>query len=89
MDATQNPGPTNIGSDVDLSMLEVAQKIIEMTNSSSKVVEGESLMFLSELSLPKIDRAKEFGWFPLVRLEDGLVRTIEFMKANKILLSSL
>lgn len=89
MSASQDPGPVNIGSDVDLSMIEVAQKIIEMTNSDSKVVEGESFVFLSELALPRIDRAKELGWLPLVRLEDGLVRTIEYMKANKILLSNL
>ena len=89
MDVSQDPGPTNIGSDVDHSMLEVAEKIIEMTNSTSAITEGESFVFLSELSLPRIDRAKELGWFPLVRLEDGLARTIEYMKANKILLSSI
>jgi UDP-glucuronate decarboxylase len=89
MDASQDPGPTNIGSDVDHSMLEVAEKIIEMTNSTSKIVEGEKFVFLSELSLPRIERAKELGWFPLIRLEDGLARTIEYMRANKILLSSL
>ena len=36
-----------------------------------------------------INRAKELGWFPLVRLEDGLRRTIEYLKANKILLTSI
>jgi len=63
--------------------------IVSMTNSSSKIVEGENFEFLSELALPRIDKAKELGWFPLVRLEDGLARTVEYMKANKILLSNL
>lgn len=89
MDAPEDPGPTNFGSDVDLSVLDVAQNIIEMTSSASKTLEGENLVFLSELALPRIERAKELGWFPLVRLEDGLKRTIEYMKANRILLSSL
>ncbi|MEK7615279.1 MAG: NAD-dependent epimerase/dehydratase family protein [Patescibacteria group bacterium] len=89
MDASTNPGPTNLGTDVDFSMEEVAQKIISMTQSGSQIVEGESLLFLSELVLPRIDRAKELGWLPLVRLEDGLKRTIEYMKANKILLQSI
>lgn len=89
MEAPEDPGPTNVGSDVDLSISEVAQKIIAMTGSTSQFVEGENFVFLSELALPRIDRAKELGWFPLVRLEDGLERTIEYMKANKILLTSL
>lgn len=89
MGASQYAGPVNLGSDVDLSLEEVAKQIIAMTESGSQIVEGENFVFLSELALPKIDRAKELGWFPLVRLEDGLRRTIEYMKANKLLLSSL
>lgn len=89
MDSAEYPGPVNIGSDVDLKLEDVAKQIIKMTDSESKIVEGESFTFLSELALPSIDRAKEMGWFPLVRLEDGLRRTIDYMKANKILLSSV
>ncbi|MEK7620687.1 MAG: NAD-dependent epimerase/dehydratase family protein [Patescibacteria group bacterium] len=89
MDAREYAGPVNLGSDVDLSLEEVAAQIISMTGSSSKIVEGENFVFLSELALPRIERAKELGWFPLVRLEDGLRQTIEYMKANKLLLSSL
>ena len=74
---------------MDLALEGVAKQIIEMTESTSKIVEGESLVFLSELALPSIERAKELGWFPLVRLEDGLRRTVEYMKANKILLSTV
>ena len=89
MDTPEDPGPTNIGSDVDLSLREVAEKIVSLMHSTSKLVEGENFVFLSELSLPRIDRAKELGWFPLVRLEDGLMRTIEYLKANQLLLTSL
>ena len=89
MKSKEYPGPVNIGSDVDLKLAEVAQIIVQMTSSSSKIINGESFAFLSELSLPRIDRAKELGWFPLVRLEDGLKRTIDYLKANKILLSSV
>jgi UDP-glucuronate decarboxylase len=89
MEAPEYVGPVNIGSDVDLSLEEVATQILSMTGSSSKIIEGENFEFLSELALPRIDRAKELGWFPLVRLEDGLKRTIDYMKANKLLLTSL
>jgi len=87
---TQNyPGPVNLGSDVDLKLADVAQKIVQMTESTSRIVPGEGFAFLSELSLPKIDRAKELGWFPLMRLDDGLKHTIGDLKANKILLTSV
>lgn len=89
MESTEDPGPVNIGSDFDLSMREVAQKVLELTGSSSAIVPGESLEFLSELALPSIERAKDLGWFPIVRLEDGLRRTIEYLKANKILMREL
>lgn len=89
MEAPEYAGPVNLGSDVDLALEDVAKQIIAMTSSSSQIVEGENFVFLSELALPRIERAKELGWFPLVRLEDGLRQTIEYMKANKLLLSSL
>ncbi|MBI4592273.1 NAD-dependent epimerase/dehydratase family protein [Candidatus Uhrbacteria bacterium] len=89
MEAPDYAGPVNLGSDVDLALEDVAKQIIDMTGSSSQIVEGENFVFLSELALPRIDRAKELGWFPLVRLQDGLRQTIDYMKANKLLLSNL
>lgn len=89
MNAPEYGGPVNLGSDVDMEIEEVAKKVIEMTGSSSEIVEGENYAFLSELVLPRIERAKELGWFPLVRLDNGLHQTIEYMKANKLLLTGL
>ncbi len=81
-------GPVNIGSSEDLKLLDIANKIIEMTGSSSKVMTGEELPFLSELGLPDVTKAKEqLGWIPVVRLEDGLRKTIDYIQANKILLT--
>jgi UDP-glucuronate decarboxylase len=89
MAVQENPGPVNIGSDVDLSLNEVAQTILDLTGSSSKIVEGEGFAFLSELSLPRTKRAKDaLGWLPLVQLKDGLEETISDLKATKLLLSS-
>lgn len=81
-------GPVNLGSDQDLLMSDVAKKIIELTESSSDVTFEENLPFLSELGLPDITRAKDFGWIPLTRLEDGLRKTIEYTKANRLLLKT-
>jgi UDP-glucuronate decarboxylase len=89
MNTDQYDGPINVGSDVDLSLGEIAQMIVEMTDSSSGIVDGENFAFLSEQTLPRIDKAKALGWFPLVRLEDGLRRTVDYMRANKLLLKNL
>ncbi len=89
MRAPKTIGPVNIGSDEDLLMSDVAKKVIQLTGSSSKIVTGQDLLFLSELPLPRIIKAKEeLGWLPLVRLEDGLKKTIEYIKANKLLLTN-
>ncbi|OGL66336.1 hypothetical protein A2856_01405 [Candidatus Uhrbacteria bacterium RIFCSPHIGHO2_01_FULL_63_20] len=87
MNAGTDPGPVNIGSDVDMPIMQVAEMVVRMTQSQSKIVTGEDLLFLSELPLPRINKARELGWLPLVRFEDGLAKTVEYMKANRLLLS--
>ncbi len=88
MMAPKDLGPVNFGSDYEMNITEVIEKILTLTESSSKIVVGEDLLFLSELPVPDLTLAKEsLGWIPLVRLEDGLNKTIEFMKANRRLLT--
>ncbi|MFH1712196.1 MAG: GDP-mannose 4,6-dehydratase [Patescibacteria group bacterium] len=85
----ENIGPTNIGDDVDVPLKDIAQKIIDMTGSQSQIEYKERMLFLTELGLPDISKAKEkLGWVPVVRLEDGLQKTIDYVRANKILLTS-
>jgi UDP-glucuronate decarboxylase len=87
MAAPSGVGPVNLGSDQDLKLFEVANKIIEMTGSSSKIVFEPPLLFMTPLGLPDIRKATEFlGWMPLVRLEDGLRKTIDYIQAHKPLL---
>jgi UDP-glucuronate decarboxylase len=81
-------GPVNIGSDEDIALHDVAERIIEMTASGSQIVEKEQFDFLTEIVLPDITKAKEeLGWVPLVRLEEGLQKTVDYVRANAILLS--
>ncbi len=89
MNTPEGIGPINLGSDVDIKMLDVANMIIKMTNSTSKIKFEGQLLFLTELGLPDISKARELGWVPLTRLEDGLRKTVEYVKANKILLTTL
>ncbi len=87
MKAPREVGPINLGSDQDLLIVEVAKKIIAATGSSSKIVFEPPLLFMTPLGLPNIRQAKEvLGWLPLVRLDDGLAQTIEYTKANRMLL---
>jgi UDP-glucuronate decarboxylase len=87
MAAPADIGPVNFGSNEDLKLVDVAQKIIEMTASESKIVFAEQLLFMTQLGLPDTGKARELlGWVPLVRLEDGLQKAIDYTRAYKPLL---
>ncbi len=83
----RDPGIVNIGSDYDIRLVDVGKKIIEMTGSTSKIKFEAPLLFMSELALPDLTRAKDdLGWLPLVSLETGLKRSIEYTVAHRGLL---
>ena len=87
MHGSEDIGPVNLGSDVDLPIVEVARRIIEMTGSSSKIAFKPPLVFLTQLGLPDLVKAKEkLSWLPLITLDAGLKQTIDFTVANKSLL---
>ncbi len=78
----------NLGSDVDMPLIDVAQRIKEMTGSVSNIALKPALLFMSELGLPDMTKSKEaLGWIPLVTLDDGLKRTIEYTMSHKSLLT--
>jgi UDP-glucuronate decarboxylase len=82
--------PVNLGSDIDVLLSKVAEDIIKMTNSTSKIIYKERLEFITPLCLPDINLAKEkLGWYPLVNLELGLQKTLNYIRAHKQLLSGL
>ncbi|MDO8509524.1 MAG: NAD-dependent epimerase/dehydratase family protein [bacterium] len=74
----------NLGGDQIYRMVDVANMIIKMTDSSSKVRFEPALLFASRKGAPDLHYIKEsLGWMPLVRLEDGLQKTIDYTVANK------
>lgn len=84
MNAGTQTWVVNIGNDYMVSMQELAEKIIEMTGSNSNITQKEELTFLTKKGIPDLRRVKEeLAWIPLVRLEDGLRKTIDFTIANK------
>lgn len=87
MKAPPGLGPMNVGSDLDIKIIDVAQKIIDMTGSSSKIVFKDAFLFLTPLGIPDLSKIKEaLGWLPLVTLEDGLRRSIEYTVSHRSLL---
>ena len=89
MRADASIGPTNIGSDVEVPMKEVAGKIITLAESTSEIVYEAAPAFLTHMVVPSLDKARnQLSWIPLVRLEDGLAKTIEYVRANKLLLTN-
>jgi UDP-glucuronate decarboxylase len=81
-------GPVNFGSDVDMPIVDVANRIIEMTGSTSKITFKPELLFMSQLGLPDLAKAKEkLGWVPLVTIDEGLKKAIDYTIANKTLLT--
>jgi len=74
----------NVGSDQIYRMIDVANMIIQLTGSAARVAFEAPLVFLTKKGMPDLRRAKEsLSWIPLVRLEDGLRKTIDYTIANK------
>ncbi len=76
--------PVNIGNPTELSLLEVAQTIIELTGSESQVVYAALPVDDPKVRRPNIDKAKALlGWEPTIALRDGLAKVIEYEKTNR------
>lgn len=74
-------GPVNLGNPVEKTILEIAEKIIKMTVSSSRIVLKSLPEDDPRKRKPDIFLAKEFlNWEPVVNLDDGLKETIEYFK---------
>ncbi|MCU0679923.1 MAG: NAD-dependent epimerase/dehydratase family protein [Planctomycetes bacterium] len=76
--------PLNIGSDVDVKLSDIAQMIITETKSQSKITYENGKLFMTQLCLPDIYRARnDLGWMPVVTLKNGLKKTIFDLQAHK------
>ncbi|MEF9475470.1 MAG: SDR family oxidoreductase [Candidatus Mariimomonas ferrooxydans] len=74
-------GPVNLGNSVEFSTLELAKKIIDQTNSRSKIVfkpipEDDPVQRQPDITLAK----KALNWEPRISLEEGLKETIAYFK---------
>ena len=74
-------GPVNVGNPGEFTMLELAEMIIKLTGTKSKIVFQPLPADDPMQRKPDITLAKEkLDWEPKIKLEEGLKKTIEFFK---------
>ncbi|MDH4190212.1 MAG: SDR family oxidoreductase [Betaproteobacteria bacterium] len=77
-------GPVNLGNPVEFTIRELAQKVIALTGSRSKIETRPLPSDDPRQRQPDISLAKaKLGWQPAMALDDGLRRTIEYFSAAR------
>lgn len=75
-------GPVNIGNPGEFTMIELAEKVIEMTGSKSEIIHKPLPIDDPMKRKPDITLAKEkLKWEPMVALNEGLKQTIDYFKS--------
>lgn len=80
-------GPVNVGNPEAISLRAIAEIIISVLQSTSKIITTDPLPGIpSQHAFPDIALARDrLSWFPVVRMEEGLQRTVKEMVANNVL----
>ncbi len=74
-------GPVNIGNPGEFTMLELAEMVLKLSGSQSKIIHQPLPSDDPKQRQPNIDLAKaKLGWEPKVSLEDGLKETISYFR---------
>jgi UDP-glucuronate decarboxylase len=76
-------GPVNLGNPDEFTILELAEEILRLTKSQSKIIheslpEDDPVRRCPDISLVK----EELGWEPKTKLEEGLIKTIKYFKES-------
>ncbi|EJZ17071.1 UDP-glucuronic acid decarboxylase family protein, partial [Rhizobium sp. Pop5] len=75
-------GPINLGNPAEITVRRLAEIVLELTNSRSRIVHLPRVTDDPRQRRPDISRAlADLGWQPLVGLETGLVRTVDYFDA--------
>ena len=75
-------GPVNLGNPGEFTIRELAEKTLEMTGSSSELVNKPLPQDDPTQRQPDITLAKEkLGWEPVIKLDQGLASTIDYFKS--------
>ncbi len=72
-------GPVNLGNPHEFTMLELAEQVVDLTNSKSEIVHEPLPQDDPQQRRPDISKAKQYlKWEPTVQLREGLQKTIEY-----------
>lgn len=75
-------GPVNMGNPNEFTILELAEKVIQLTGSNSKIIYKPLPSDDPMMRQPDISIAKEkLKWSPKIELDEGLIKTIDFFKS--------
>lgn len=86
MESNGFTGPVNLGNPEEYKIIELAQKIIDLSGSKSKIIYKELPADDPTRRKPDIALAREYlTWQPTVKLDDGLKSTIEYFKNYLVL----
>ena len=81
MDQSKSLGPINIGNPDEITILQLAEEIIKMTNSKSKIIYKDIPLDDPVQRKPDISLAKKnLNWNPSISREEGLKNTIDYFK---------
>ena len=74
-------GPMNLGNNSEFTMIELAEKVLKLTESKSKLIFKPLPLDDPRQRQPNLNKAKiELDWEPSVSLDDGLKETINYFK---------
>lgn len=77
-------GPVNLGNPVECSMKALAERVLELTGSKSQLIYLPLPSDDPRQRCPEISLAhRELAWKPVIALDTGLLRTIEFFRSNQ------
>ena len=76
--------PINVGNNNEISMLELAEIIKEILHSDSKNVFLPSVQDDPQRRCPDTKKLETIGWNPQISLQQGLVKTIDWIRKNYI-----
>lgn len=73
--------PVNLGNPQEMTIQQMAEAVIQMTGSKSKMAYKPLPVDDPKVRQPNIERARKIlGWSPKIKLEDGLSSTVDFFK---------
>ncbi|HOV90639.1 MAG TPA: SDR family oxidoreductase [Syntrophorhabdaceae bacterium] len=79
------PGPVNLGNPHEVSIFEIAKRIIDITGSRSEIIFENLPEDDPKRRCPDISKARKYlKWQPEVPLEEGLAKTVEYFAEKKI-----